>query len=486
MQNPKLVMTGQPAAALQSNDLPIPFGIEAESGESLPGMTTADLLRIDKDRGEVVKRGEGDAVTFQAVADVDPNNLEEAGWCVVFARDIDPAIKEALKPLLAFREAEAKRLFKVFEGNDGVLPGDDVRKWVERHGAGFYIVDPEMGIPAYVLLVGSPEQISFEFQYTLDLYWNVGRLHFETIDEYRAYAENVVEYETTKTLPHKKRAAVFCVKNDGDRPTGLLHDQVATPLITGTPTVRPLAGYKGFQTTPLLAESATKDRLISLLSGREDGGVPAFLFTGSHGVRFKMENPTHLENQGALLCQDWPGYGPTLPEHLFAAADIPNDARPLGLIHFLFACYGGGCPKEDDFGLVTGAPPRQLVKSPIVARLPQRLLAKGALASLAHVDRAWAYSFQNSRSMPQVQEMRNVMVQILQGRRIGQATDAFNQRWAILSAELQQTLGDRESLGQQVVSDSSIANRFVARNDARNYILLGDPAVRLRTDAMTA
>src|SRR5262249_14929411 len=152
-----------------------------------------------------------------------PNNLEESGWCVIFASSIDAAIKAALEPLLSHRQSQAKRLFKVFEGPSGLLPGDDARKWIERQGASFAVVDPENGIPLYVLLVGPPDEITFEFQYLLDLYWNVGRLHFDTADEYRTYAESVVAYETGPTVPHRKRAAIFTVKNDGDRPTGLLH-----------------------------------------------------------------------------------------------------------------------------------------------------------------------------------------------------------------------------------------------------------------------
>jgi hypothetical protein len=168
------------------------------------------------------------------------------------------------------------------------------------------------------------------------------------------------------------------------------------------------------------------------------------------------------------------------------ARDVPGNGAVHGLIHFFFACYGGGCPKEDNFGLASTEPPRQLVPEPIVARLPQKLLTAGALASFAHVDRAWAYSFQNSRSVAQVQEMRDVMVRILQGHRIGQATDSFNMRWAVLSAELQESQSLRESFANQLVSNAALANRYVARNDARNYIILGDPAVRLRTEAMTA
>jgi hypothetical protein len=471
--------------ALAPDEFPVPFGVEADTGAPLPGLTEEDLARIDADRGEVRDRGDRGAADHLAIADIDPNNLAEAGWCVVFTNEADPAVKEALGPLLRHREAQAGRLFKVFDGTSGVLPRDDARKWIERQGAGFAIVDPERGVPLYVLLVGSPEEIPFEFQYLLDLYWNVGRLHFDTPAEYTAYAESVVAYEAAATLPHGRRAAVFVVKNDGDRATGLLHDQVARPMVTGTAAVRTLAGFKGFQLTPVLGEDATKARLCALLSGDDTGGAPALLFTGSHGVKFRIDDPGQREKQGAILCQDWPGYGAVAPEHLFTADDIPADARVHGMMHFFFACYSGGCPREDNFGLGTGQPPRPLSKEAIVARLPQRLLTRGALASLAHVDRAWAYSFQNSRSAPQVQEMRDVMVRILQGQRIGQATDGFNMRWAVLSAELQESQNLREAFSDQIVSSALLANRYVARNDARNYLILGDPAVRLRTEAMT-
>jgi hypothetical protein len=196
-------------------------------------------------------------------------------------------------------------------------------------------------------------------------------------------------------------------------------------------------------------------------------------------VKFKLEDPEQREKQGAILCQDWPGFGKVAPEQMFSAADIPAAAKVHGLVHFFFACYGGGCPRDDNFGLKNGQPPKQLVKEPIVGRLPQKLLTSGALASIAHVDRAWAYSFQNSRSAPQIQDMRDVMVRVLQGQRVGQATDGFNMRWAVLSAELQES----QNAGQ-AVPPAILANRYVARNDARNYIVLGDPAVRLRVDEM--
>jgi hypothetical protein len=98
------------------------------------------------------------------------------------------------------------------------------------------------------------------------------------------------------------------------------------------------------------------------------------------------------------------------------------------------------------------------------------------------VDRAWAYSFQAGRSAPQIQDMRDVMVRVMKGERIGQCTDQFNLRWAVLSAELDE-LQRQNALFPGQVSDASLANRWVARDDARNYLILGDPACRIRADA---
>ena len=42
----------------------------------------------------------------------------------------------------------------------------------------------------------------------------------------------------------------------------------------------------------------------------------------------------------------------------------------------------------------------------MVAGFPQKMLASGALAVVAHIDRAWSYSFQVGRGAPQVQGSR--------------------------------------------------------------------------------
>ena len=71
---------------------------------------------------------------------------------------------------------------------------------------------------------------------------------------------------------------------------------------------------------------------------------------------------------------------------------------------------------------------------------------------------------------------------MLRGDRLGEATDDFNMRWAALSTELAETINDLR-FGAEI-SPRRLANQWIARDDARNYIILGDPAVRIRVDDM--
>ncbi|MGN5480891.1 hypothetical protein ACTMU2_41815 [Cupriavidus basilensis] len=244
---------------------------------------------------------------------------------------------------------------------------------------------------------------------------------------------------------------------------------------------RPLGERQGFAMRALLGDAATKAALAGLLHGDGPDGAPAVLLTGSHGMCLRADDGRIAEVQGALVCQDWRGYGAIDASHWFAASDIPADAQCHGLIHFCFACFRCGLAGT---GQLQGAGRRdsnRIAPYPFTARLPQRLLSRphgGAPAVLGHVDRAWAYSFQSDRADPQTQGFRDVVGSLPRGQRVGQATDRFNIRWAALSTELADVLRDRSA--GAAVSDTELALRWIARDDARNYVVLGDPAVRLR------
>jgi hypothetical protein len=190
------------------------------------------------------------------------------------------------------------------------------------------------------------------------------------------------------------------------------------------------------QTT--LAAEATKDALMELVA--TDTGL---LFTASHGVGFPRGDRRQQEEQGALVCQDWPG--PLLAgsglsgQEYFAGADVDRLTGVGSRIMMSFACYGAGTPHQDDFARHQGAVSPAIADEPFVARLPQRLLAHpggGPLAFVGHVERAWACSFSGRREGIQNDVFRSALSAIMDGRRVGHAMDFFDDRYAALTAEL--------------------------------------------------
>lgn len=467
-------------AEFEDETMPLPFGVTSK-GQPLNELQPADVLHIEE--ASAAARDRARAKQLLAFAEgVDPLDLRSAGWGIVFARDADPALKEALQPLIEHRRKQVndEALFKVFDDARGIRSGESARGFVTRHGTDFMEVEPSNGVPLYLLLVGSPEQIPFDFQYALDSYWNVGRLDFDRPADYAEYAQHVIAYETAATVSTRKKAVLWNVKNPGDQATGLLHNLVAKPLVEGQGTTKPIGAKSGFAVQALLADAASKGALLDVLRGPE---TPALLFTGSHGMAFPdADEATRREGQGALLAQAWSRGGPLLADHYLTGAEVLAEAHVTGMIHFLFACYGGGCPAVDNYQRNGEGQPVPLMEKPVVARLPQAMLRRGALAVLAHVDRAWSYGFQSPTGRGQYQGFRSVIDRILNGEPIGQATDSFNQRWGALSNELLDLTRRRDD--GDPIPVTVLANRWVARNDARNYMILGDPAVRLRVDAM--
>src|SRR4029434_3238146 len=103
--------------------------------------------------------------------------------------------------------------------------------------------------------------------------------------------------------------------------------------------------------------------------------------TGSHGVAFDAVDPAaQREGQGALLSQAWEkGTPPTRAQYL-RAAPPPADTSVHGIIHFLFACYGGGCPARDTYDRGADGKPVPLMTDPITAPFPPSFLAHGGRA----------------------------------------------------------------------------------------------------------
>ena len=213
-------------------------GVDATTGSYLvpplaPEVVSAHVRGEQHDAADLEElswwHGQFTEAVFGPGEGLDPCDLSQVGWAVVFARDADPAVRDALRELLDHRRRQAtavnEKYYSEFWGEDGLRPGESKAEFLARHGAGPGPVVPDR-VPYYLLLVGDGREIPFSVQYQLDVQYAVGRLAFDTVDEYRRYAASVVAAETYG-VRRDRSIAFFAPQNRGDRAT------VAEPQRTG-------------------------------------------------------------------------------------------------------------------------------------------------------------------------------------------------------------------------------------------------------------
>lgn len=483
----------------QAANLPIPLRINAITGAAAPALPLANLEANLEDLPGAPQRIANSTHLGTDYSVDDPNDLTQAGWGIIFASDADPTIKTQLQPLIDLRSRQVQdpKLFRVFDGptNGGVLPGQTADSWAQQRGVSLTApVDPyQGGVPFYLLIVGSPDRIPFEFQALLKMQWAVGRLAFDDVEDYGRYAQAVVQYEDPTFRPfQRKNAAVWVTRNYGDIATAMLSGAVCEDFLS---TTNALGSRPGFNLDAFANEKATKAQLVEILRGNLPGGAPAVFFTGSHGCEYSdSDSATQRRYQGALVTQEWMPGTSAGSANQFSGEDVPADARLQGAIAFLFACYSGGCPTTDSYYRKPDGSPISLAPAPMIASLPQALLRNGTLAVIGHVDMAFPYAFQDVNGTPQMQAVRTPLELLLRGKRAGLAADSLSILWSSLSAQLGLALGANPvpaSAAPTATASAApappaaaispaIPRLTIARDDARNYILLGDPAVRLR------
>lgn len=466
-------MSDNPRAA---NDLFFFNGIDGGTGNYLfppmaPGAVLSNLLQQPKTGEKALAPG------------INPKNLSESGWGVIFHKDEDPAVFEALAPLLSHRKAQAtgrfERLYREFRDETGYKDKELKEDFLTSRGVSLGPVNP-LRMPYYLLIVGSPCLIPFSFQHQLDVQYAVGRIHFETMEEYERYARSVVEAETGG-IQRDKRVSFFGVSNEDDDATTLSTEKLVAPLASALENPSEWLDTTDWKIDRSLAKEATKARLARLIHEES----PALIFTASHGMGFQYGAPLQRAHQGALLCQDWPGpqrwQEAVPPDFYFSGDDMGEDAQVAGLVAFCFACHGAGTPAVDNFSnMYNGNDAKILAPEPFVSRLPQRLLSHpkgGALAVIGHVERAWGYSYLTKTLDSEIGVFDSTLRLLMDGYPVGHAMEYFSQQYGELAGDLILLLQRCGYEGK--FNPEKIDGLWTAANDARNYAVVGDPAVRV-------
>lgn len=414
--------------------------------------------------------------TYEPRDEYDAQDLSQAGWGVVFPKDLDPEIQEALAPLIERRKEEAaatdERRFRVLSNEDAYQQGELPGEFLERRNSFLGAVDPNR-MPTYLLLIGTPDQIPYSFQFGLDLRHAVGRLAFDTADEFHSYVQSVLAYEKAPTSSSAKHLALFGTRLEDDWISQEISDRLLTYLASE------LSQRKAdWQVSSFIGEPATTACLQRLMGGDL---TPDLLFTACHGL-----SPDGLADPeadaGAIYCQD---------RRFFSANSLAANPRLQGLITVHYGCHSAGLAGLKDYGSLVPLKPRHQERAkatkpgkPLVARLPQRLLGHpqgGALAVLAHVDAAYGFSFLGALSTHQPATFEDLLHRLMRGLRVGLAKELLDFRFAQLAAELA-SVEVAEAFKPGTTGDRRLSDLGTAIRDARNYVVLGDPAVHISSE----
>ncbi len=448
-------------------------------------------------------KGDPAGAAFPIPADAEPEKLQTTGWGMIFPAEADPhqveAILEALSELVNLRKWQAGNRFFMFKGSDGYRPGETADAFVARHGGQPGTPDVDK-VPYYLLIVADPQSIPFHFQYELDVQFGVGRIYFETLDEYACYARSVQLCETPGQVSLAPQAVFFGAANGikkledlesavidftMDKATCLSAQSLIKPLYEYIQAKHSDLGWNApIKVSPL---EATKTNLANFLGGAQ---TPALLFTASHGLGWPYGDKYQYPFQGALVTQDWPGplYKTTPTRDMyFGADDIDSQAELLGTVAIFFACFSGGTPYWDDFAVAQNKQRQALAHRAFLAALPRKLLSRprgGALAVIAHVERAWGYSFKWQSTTSQPASFQNMLFQIMKGIPVGYATEHLNLRYAQFATMLSSNFEDAKY--NLDFDPLTLGTNWLAANDARGYAVIGDPAVKIPVAALGA
>ena len=401
----------------------------------------------------------------QVVTGDDPRAV---GWIVVVGGgDLQRrAILGALAPLREWR----------LGGDPLVYEGEDPLDWVETH------LTCRPVLPLYILLAGSPTHLPFALQRMLANYAAVGRLDLsyeagdgretQDIDALRRYAERVVAAEGRSGDGGPRRPVVTWAPDwgGGDATTysrRLLAAPLATHLADGGVAVNRLEG-----------EAATSGRLIEAVV-RSD---PVLLFTASHGIGVEQHRGRQAQQaeNGTLLGSDRSPFG---------AGDLPAPEVPFvedGVV-FQFACFGYGTTTRSPFHHWVPRIADYRTPNDFVAALPKRALAhpRGPLGYIAHLDAALLSSIrprpQDGAGTDRIADFRVGVDRVVSSHRIGFVLAHFGRTVAGLATYLAEQVDHQRRDGH--LPDTRFIARFLRHNDARNHLLLGDPAARPRGTA---
>lgn len=420
-----------------------------------------------------------EAVTFRGEMEretTDPGDPRVAGWTYL-VNSADPQrveIERILEPLAEHRNMANPKEPMLYNNETP----DEWFDWLQDN---YYALDLDgEQVPQYLMIVGGADQIPFRFQSILDTVANVGRVAFESLDDFKTYVDKLIRIETAGEPIVTRDALLFAPDPGLPDPTYFSREYMVQPLNEY------IRDDLGFGSQMIIGDKADKTNLDAALRANN----PALVYTASHGLGATSQ-PAEIQRKynGAICCQHT---GPLTLDALYSADDVPLDQPFLeGAVFFQFACFGYGTPAESDYAHWIDGVPKQYTDADFVAALPKRLLAhpRGPIAYIGHLDTAFLHGFADAadpfildRWHTRITPFKKAVDQLLGVQPSGLAMEDMNKRYSICNALITNTY-DRQRRGKLKWTDSlrkRFLDNWIVRGDAQNYMVFGDPAARLR------
>jgi hypothetical protein len=414
----------------------------------------------------------------------DPNDLSKQRWGIVAPKGAEgDRLLELIAPLRKAREEAQGAPAVVYRPSPG--PTEEMNdawamRWKQeefRNEAGM-----ESSLPRYLLLLGDLHQLSLELQQVLATDAFVGRLAFPSEAGYEAYVRKVLRWEGMSA--REKRVQMLFYTSWAEQ--GATHSGyygLIAPSVAACRKGQSLGEFPMAEILELGSEQEVRREQFLAQAAELEPGV---LFSLSHGASGFGES--RRERQGALML---PRDGALMGKDVASRPFLP------GGIWFFFACFSAGTPTHSSYAhwlrqlyaydpeaarsIASELLPKG--EKPFIAALPQAVLANpdGPLAVMGHVDLAWSYGYKDL-GRPAPSRFLGVLKALAEGGRAGVALHALQRFVNETSIELT-LLHNRQQAGagrsQFVVDPMQWAELWMVRQDLSNYILLGDPAVRL-------
>jgi hypothetical protein len=399
------------------------------------------------------------------------NDPTSVGYGVICAPGGVALLDGALAPLLRIRQVKPEHRVVFDQAKIGI---EEMTDWLDEHFS-----NPDG--PYYWLLVGGPGDVPFDLQWMLDAGKATGRIDFTGEAEYAGYAQRVVEAEEKLAAVQGSPPAFFWSTLHDDA-TRLSNWYMCTPLV------------KKLQSDGL--EVAYCEKSDATVAGFWEGGArlrrAGLVFTASHGGALPKDDPEQASLQGALVAMDGNVAGEQVAK---APSPFP------GSVMFNFACYSGGTPAHSDFN--HWVPQYNLgpyiPEKAFVSHLHRRLVAaaNGPLAAIGHVEPAWVHSFADPEDPDEtvrdpsldtewgerMQPFKTFVDRLVKGYTVGYAMELFGFLYDRLGNEIARRvnryLRDTQTDPNVDAEVRKMVALWISRNDYQNYVVFGDPAVRI-------